>query len=35
MLIGVNAYNQKTNSVKKSIDRVYDAVPAVARAGGV
>lgn len=33
MLIGaVNAFNQKTNSVKNQLTGVYDAVPAVARA---
>tara|TARA_R110002126_G_scaffold60881_5_gene157942 strand:+ start:586 stop:2847 length:2262 start_codon:yes stop_codon:yes gene_type:complete len=33
MLIGaVNAYNQKTNSVKNQLTGTYDAVPAVARA---
>ncbi|KAF2515142.1 aconitate hydratase [Flavobacterium foetidum] len=33
MLIGaVNAYNQKTNSVKNQLTGQYDAVPAVARA---
>ncbi|MFT5252420.1 MAG: aconitate hydratase, partial [Flavobacteriales bacterium] len=33
MLIGaVNAYNQKTNSVKNQLTGAYDAVPAVARA---
>jgi aconitate hydratase len=33
MLIGaINAYNQKTNSVKNQLTGVYDAVPAVARA---
>ncbi len=33
MLIGaVNAYNQKTNSVKNQLTGKYDAVPAVARA---
>lgn len=33
MLIGaVNAYNQKTNSVKNQLTGEYDAVPAVARA---
>ena len=33
MLIGaVNAYNQKTNSVKNQLSGEYDAVPAVARA---
>jgi aconitate hydratase len=33
MLIGaVNAYNEKTNSVKNQLSGVYDAVPAVARA---
>ena len=33
MLIGaVNAFNQKTNSVKNQITGIYDAVPAVARA---
>lgn len=33
MLIGaVNAYNQKTNSVKNQLTNEYDAVPAVARA---
>ncbi len=33
MLIGaVNAYNQKTNSVKNQLTGVYNAVPAVARA---
>jgi aconitate hydratase len=28
----INAYNQKTNSVKNQLTGVYDAVPAVARA---
>lgn len=33
MLIGaVNAFNQKTNSVKNQLTNTYDAVPAVARA---
>jgi aconitate hydratase len=33
MLIGaINAYNQKTNSVKNQLTGVYDAVPTVARA---
>jgi aconitate hydratase len=33
MLIGaINAFNQKTNSVKNQLTGVYDAVPAVARA---
>jgi aconitate hydratase len=33
MLIGaINAYNQKTNSVKNQLTGVYDAVPLVARA---
>jgi len=33
MLIGaINAYNQKTNSVKNQLTGAYDAVPAVARA---
>ncbi|MDD3004026.1 aconitate hydratase [Flavobacterium sp.] len=33
MLIGaVNAFNQKTNSVKNQLTNAYDAVPAVARA---
>ena len=33
MLIGaVNAFNQKTNSVKNQLTGIYDAVPAVARA---
>ncbi|WP_413999032.1 aconitate hydratase [Flavobacterium sp. W1B] len=33
MLIGaVNAFNQKTNSVKNQLNGAYDAVPAVARA---
>jgi aconitate hydratase len=33
MLIGaINAFNQKTNTVKNQLTGVYDAVPAVARA---